>query len=515
MNNLLCLVVCLVLSSQLVIASTTLTEKKSNGLVIGERKSSRVGYHEVNHGFQSVTICNGLFVSGRSLEQIYQHELQADVVFRGQRPLPVEFVEIDNARRAVRVGKAGETAGQPMWSVYREGVGCVVMSPAQGFDAIDSLPQLTLVDSESSKQDFENIPWPSGDLMTGLVVPAGVDKTALHAASEWAFEREHHGHPSQHTRSLMVTYQGTPILERYADDINQKTKLRAWSVSKSIASALTGIGVKKDLLALQEPLPFSNWGPYQDDLASKDPRRSITLQNVLQMSSGLFPVDDQHCDLMGSCLVYFAGTSVDSLVLSRGLVQTPGVRWNYENGDSLTLTQALKVKLGSPSKALNYPYKELFWRIGMRNTLILVDRFGNHISSSGVYTTARDLTRFGLLHLNQGKWGTTQILPEWWTDFVRSPAVSTETTGRHYGGQWWLVPDSYQGIPKDTFAALGARGQMLIIVPSYDLVIARMGDDEQHLSDKFSPWQLTREVIAALPERTWGRKSTWPLAAKK
>jgi hypothetical protein len=39
---------------------------------------------------------------------------------------------------------------------------------------------------------------------------------------------------------------------------------------------------------------------------------------------------------------------------------------------------------------LDYPYRELFYRIGMRNTLAGVDRFGNFVLSSQVYTNARD-----------------------------------------------------------------------------------------------------------------------------
>jgi CubicO group peptidase (beta-lactamase class C family) len=499
------LLICMTLLPQLAIAGSSATVEKPAGRVLGDRQGNRIGYQEVNYGFQAVTICNGLFVSGRSLEQVYEYELQADIVFRGESPLPAKFVEINEEQKTVRVGRKDQTPGQPMWSVYREGLGCVVMSPDQELDVIDSLPRLLI---KPPPLDAANIAWPFGDRVIGTDLPPGVDEDVLQAASEWAFDRERNGHPSQHTRSVMVTYQGTPILERYADDVNQNTMLRAWSASKSMASALAGIGVKKGLLALDAPLPFPSWGPYADERASQDPRRKITLKNIVQMSSGLFPVDDERCDLLGSCLVYFAGTSVDPLVLDRGLVQFPGVRWNYENGDTLALTQALKIKLNNPRESLEFPYRELFWRIGMRNTMILVDRFGNHISSSGAYTTARDLTRFGLLHLNGGKWGDEQILPEWWADFVTTPAASTEHLGRHYGGQWWLVPDNYQHIPADTYAARGARGQLLIVVPSYDLIIVRMGDDAQHLSYKFSPWDLTREIIKALPDRTWGSKPT-------
>ena len=141
----------------------------------------------------------------------------------------------------------------------------------------------------------------------------------------------------------------------------------------------------------------------------------------------------------------------------------------------------------------------------MRNTLLSVDRFGDFILSSQVYTNARDLARFGMLYLQGGVWNGERLLSEEWIEFIRTPAPST--TGRNrandggsglgsfYGAQWWLVPDDRTDVPKDMYSTSGNRGQYVIVIPSHDLVIVRRGLD--YGRQGFDRWDLAREVLKA------------------
>ena len=453
-------------------------------------------YHEqterlITRGTQALMICNGLFVSNRTLDQIYGQELKLE-----QMPVvPREMVQIDDRLRTVAVGGAGSLPAPVMRAAYREGLGCVVLSPDQGFADLDSLPELRLPPLPG---DAATIPWPEGDLASGKPLPEGVDAKALEAAWDWTLDRKTHGHPSQTTLSLLVVYRGDIVFEGYAPGVDMKTRTRTWSTAKSIASALIGVAVSQGKLALDSPLPYPEG----------DPRRTITLRHVLNMSSGLDPVDNHKCSVVGSCLSYFGGMSSLAGALDRGLVSQPGTRWDYENYDTLLAVYALKSALGAKDY-LAFPRKALLDRIGMRGTLLGVDRFGDFVLSSQVYTNARDLARFGLLYLNRGKWphkdGET-IIPGSWIDFSRTPAPATAASGRFYGGQWWLVPDDRKDIPADAYAANGNRGQSTIVVPSYDLVIVRRGLDWLPSQHSFSAWDLTREVLKAFPKRPWGEK---------
>ncbi|MCP5130772.1 MAG: serine hydrolase [Pseudomonadales bacterium] len=444
----------------------------------------------VRNGVQAMLQCNGLFTSGRSMQQVFDQEL---AYLRSHRfggtvgNAAGGQYRVDEKRRAVTVG--GKSSGTPVSAVYREGIGCVVIAPDQTLDDIDTLP---LIDLPYPDLDAASTPWPDGDLVSTEPPHAGsVDAKALAAASDWAFERDT---PEQDTLSLIVLYKGDIVLERYADGIDYTTRTRTWSTAKSIAVTLIGMLVDSGKLELDAPLDI-DWGP--DLLApAEDPRREISLRHVLNMSSGLYPVDSFGMEYAtGSGLAYWAGASSAVGMRDRGLVRRPGSYWDYENYDTLLAVYAMKKALGSPAHYQAFPRTALFDRIGMRNTLVGTDRFGDFIFSSQVYTNARDLARFGLLYLQDGTWNGQRLVSSEWIRFVRTPAPATRERGNFYGAQWWLVPDDRSDVPRDAYSTAGNRGQYVIVVPSYDVVIVRRGLD--YGDQGFDQWDLTREVLKA------------------
>jgi CubicO group peptidase (beta-lactamase class C family) len=134
-----------------------------------------------------------------------------------------------------------------------------------------------------------------------------------------------------------------------------------------------------------------------------DPRHAISLRHVLNMSSGLDPVDSFNMEsATGSGLAYWAGAGSVDGARSRGLIRQPGSFWDYENYDSLLAVYAMKRVLGDENSYHEFPRQRLLDRLGMRNTLLSTDRFGDFILSSQVYTNARDLARFGMLYQQSG-----------------------------------------------------------------------------------------------------------------
>lgn len=442
----------------------------------------------VRYGQQAILMCNGLFTSNRTLEQVYEKEL----AFFDQpvgTPRGGDY-EIDRERKAVAVGVPGW--GAPvMRAAFREGIGCVIMAPDQTFEDIDDLPVLDLAPAPG---DPAAIPWPDGDRVADEPLPDGVDLRALQAASDWAFDRES---PYQETLSLMVVKDGRIVHERYAPGFDVTTRTRTWSTAKSIAVTLVGMLVDDGRLDLDAPLGFQ-WQPRAAS-PETDPRDAITLRDVLQMSSGLYTIDNGGLEYAtGSGLGYWAGASSVRLALDRGLIREPGTYWDYENSETLLAVYKMKEALGDPRTYLEFPRRALLDRIGMRNTLLSTDRFGDFVLSSQVYTNARDLARFGMLYEQNGLWKGERIISEEWVDFVRSPAPSTADRGNFYGAQFWLVPDDRKGeVPADAYSTAGNRGQFVVIVPSHDLVIVRRGLDWGRQG--FDRWDLTREVLKAFP----------------
>jgi len=439
----------------------------------------------IQHGVQAILTCNGLFTSNRTLEQVYDQELK---YLKNPVGTPKEGpYQIDWDRKAVAIGS--EEIGPVMRAAFRKGIGCIIMAPDQGFEDISSLPELKL---PAPTEDASALPWPMGDQVVTNLLFRELDSKKMQEASDWAFVRESE---EQVTLSLLIIYKGQIVHERYAEGVDITTKTRTWSTAKSIAATLVGMLVDEGKMKLDEPLGFE-WLP-EAPKPELDPRNEITLRDALQMSSGLYPVDNNGMEYAtGSGMAYWAGASSHIGARNRALIREPGSVWDYENYDCLLAVMGMKKALGDDKTYHEYPQKALFDKIGMQNTFVSMDRFGDFIFSSQVYTNARDLGRFGLLYLNRGKWEGEQIVSEEWIDFVTSPAPSTAETGNFYGGQWWLVPDDRNDVPKTAYSTAGNRGQYTIVVPSHDLVIVRRGLD--YGEQGFDRWDLTREVIKAI-----------------
>lgn len=441
----------------------------------------------IQQGVQAILQCNGLFTSNRTIEQVFDDELkylrQPIGTARGGD------YSVDYERKAVTIGAAGGIP--PMRAAFREGIGCVILPPDQGYVDIDNLPELTLPYPE---MHAATTAWPMGDVVNPTPNLDGVDAIALQQASDWAFDRPI---DRQKTLSLLVIHKGEIIHERYADGFDVSTRTRTWSTAKSIAATLIGMLVDEGKLSLDGPLDL-DWNP---EVASPetDPRHAITLRDLLQMSSGLEPIDNRGMEYAtGSGLSYWAGASSVEGALARALVREPGTYWDYENYDTILAVYAMKRAIGDDQAYLEFPRRRLLDKIGMRNTLLSTDRFGDFIMSSQIYTNARDLGRFGLLYLNGGIWAGERLISEEWIEFVTTPAPASAPRGNFYGGQFWLVPDGRTDVPKTAYSTAGNRGQFVIIVPTHDLVIVRRGLD--YGRQGFDRWDLTREVLKALDD---------------
>jgi len=271
----------------------------------------------IQRGVQAILMCNGLFTSDRTLEQVFDQELR---YLRG----PIGTADggdyvVDWNLRAVAVGSAGPVP--TVRAAFREGLGCVSMPPDQTFDDIDALPELL---TPPLAGDPALIPWPDGDLLAPIGNVSGIDFDALQAASDWTFDRVGHGGTEQQTTlSLIVVHKGQIVHERYADGVEMRTKTRTWSTAKSIAVTLIGMMVDEGRMSLDESLAL-DWLP-EARSDNSDPRHAITLRHVLNMSSGLETIDNRGMEYAtGSGLSYWAGACSVNGARSRALIREPG-----------------------------------------------------------------------------------------------------------------------------------------------------------------------------------------------
>jgi CubicO group peptidase (beta-lactamase class C family) len=109
----------------------------------------------------------------------------------------------------------------------------------------------------------------------------------------------------------------------------------------------------------------------------------------------------------------------------------------------------------------------------------------------GLLSNCPDLARFGLLYLNRGAWNGQQLLSK---DWVLSSLTPSPLNPR-YGYLWWLDDPATPLLPADSFAARGARGQQILVVPSKGIVITRMASMS---TGERQPDEIGSAVLAAL-----------------
>lgn len=117
------------------------------------------------------------------------------------------------------------------------------------------------------------------------------------------------------------------------------------------------------------------------------------------------------------------------------------------------------------------------WRWnGYENSFIILD--GSIIQSvsggghwgGGMFISARDMARFGLLTARSGKWRNKQILSP---EFIKQAKTPTPVQPTYGFMNWYLNTDKklYPSAPASAFAHLGNGTNIIYIDPENDLVI--------------------------------------------
>ncbi len=431
----------------------------------------------ISAGYVALITHSAVFIAGRSLDDVLRDELGND-----RRAAAAATPVIDREHRAVTVDYDGMEV--PRLAVMLDGLGTVLMPIGATLEDRAMLPE---VDVPMPDGDPAEIDWPDGDRLPDTPLPPEIDTVALKAAVEAAFTGEKFA-PSK-TLGVVVVYQDRIVAERYAPSWDMHTQYRSWSSAKSVTSALTGILVGEGKLDVHAPPPIPEWQ------TPGHPNAGITLEHLLHMESGLTT------EGLGGSYLYFGGIDTGREVAASVPDVPPGTRWEYSNYDTLLIVRAIKTAIGDDQAFLTFPRRALLNRIGMRHTFPEIDPYGNFILSSQMWTTARDLARFGLLYLHDGVWNDERILPEGWVDYTVKKApmrIQENERSRGYGAQFWLMGDDPR-VPAGTYTTSGARGQLSTIVPSHDLVVTRTGLDPG--DSNWDQAELVADVVKAIASR--------------
>lgn len=267
------------------------------------------------------------------------------------------------------------------------------------------------------------------------------------------------------TYALLVIREGRLIYERYDAGANAIYMQYSWSMAKSVVHALVGILVGQGKIDLYEPAAVPEWQ------ASDDPRRAITLDQLLRMSSGLAfnedYIDGEASDVI-PMLMFDGRDDAGAYAANKPALYPPGQQWAYSSGTTNIICRILRDIVGDGPTGMNaFMEEHLFRPLGMRTPTPRYDTSGTFIGSSFLFAIPQDFARFGYLYLRDGVWDGQRILPKGWVDYARTPTYQDEEQA--YGAHWWLRPNT------NWFMASGYDGQRILIAPEEDAIVVRCG----------------------------------------
>ncbi len=321
---------------------------------------------------------------------------------------------------------------------------------------------------------------------------AGLDGEAITAISRDIAAGRYPG-----IRSYLVVKDGKLVHEAYFEGYHRDSKLRIYSISKSVTAALVGIALEEKLLpglsaTLAELLP-------ERAAAIGDPRaRSITLENLLTLTAGWQWDEETHSygDPRNTHHFMTHSPSWVDAVLGLPMTDTPGKRFVYNTGAVHLIGAILKQATGV--HANHYAAEKLLAPLGIENWDWNSDPEGHPACGGtwgGLRLRSRDLAKFGALFMDGGKWCGHQILPEFW---VRACLRARVPTGRggQFGYLWWIGQLELKGRRFQRRGAAGYGGQSITLIPELRLMVVFHAHDQAEDAPIFGP--LLRTIAAAI-----------------
>lgn len=295
--------------------------------------------------------------------------------------------------------------------------------------------------------------------------------------------------------ALLVVHQGQVV-----DDWGETTKrFNVHSIRKSFLSALIGLCVSSNTIRLTNTLEQLGVDDNEPRLTPTEKQASVA--DLLKARSGVY-----HPAL-------YETATMKARRPTRGS-HAPGTFYYYNNWDfnalgtiyeravGLSVFEAFQRHLAGPLQMEDFRLEDTQYVRG-----------DDSIHPAYVLRmTTRDMARFGLLYLHQGRWRERQIVPaDWVAESTRAYSASTTTNGvihAGYGYLWWT---DWLGrhlenvaLPPDTFSARGAGGHYILIAPSLDLVIVHRVDTDKKDGPRVERAQfgkLVKLVLDAMPAR--------------
>lgn len=288
-----------------------------------------------------------------------------------------------------------------------------------------------------------------------------------------------------YTDAIYVWKNGRVLHESYHNGMNERSLHLLQSVSKSITAAAAGGLIAEGLLDPARPITT-----YLPELAATA-WNGATLQQVFDMTTGVRFVEDYAVrDSDVGKMDYACGwkpapegvdvagwpTCMWEQIMQMQVAEAAhGARFSYRSIETDVLGHAMERVTG---KRLPQIISERIWQPmgAAEDADMTVDRAGYGLACGGICASLRDMARFGLMLLNNGKVEGQQVLPEAWCKDIRHGAHGLYDEENYknwpngaYRNQFW-VEDSTLG----RHYCFGIFGQMVMVAPDTGMMVVKL-----------------------------------------
>ncbi|HKV68632.1 MAG TPA: serine hydrolase [Gaiellales bacterium] len=281
---------------------------------------------------------------------------------------------------------------------------------------------------------------------------------------------------------FLVLRGGRVAMEHYGAGMTPTTTHLLQSVSKSIAGTVAGVLAGRGLIDPDAPVTR-----YVHELAGTS-FEGATVRHVLDMRTGTAydeTYDDPASDVfLTEVLAGWrppSGTPTAAHVYEQ-ITQLGNARPHGQVFDYRSILTELLAWVLERASGMRYPelVSEALWsRIGAEQDADITILHGVSLPDGGVCATLRDMARFGLMQLREGRVGDAQVVPRDWVldtrhgddeciaAYARAEDIEVHA-GEMYRNQFWVLERDA------VYAALGIHGQMVWINVPADVVCVKL-----------------------------------------
>lgn len=265
---------------------------------------------------------------------------------------------------------------------------------------------------------------------------------------------------------ILIARNDSLIYEEYFYTFHSKFVQNIQSVTKSFVSALTGIALAKgEIKSVNDPL--CRYLPNYKELVCNNQNKSITLHQVLSMSTGL-EWDEATYDYGDprNSLSTPPGDPLQHLFKQKRSLN-PEFAYNSLNHSTMNAVLKTVTHLDNPTEMKS----RLLAPLAIENYYLGKEEHG---IIGDIDLRPRDMMKLGQLYLRNGKWQGREVVPQWWVTESTSPKIDAQPE-LGYGYFWWTRNFKWKSKTVKAFFAWGYGGQYIFVVPELELVVAMTG----------------------------------------